>query len=112
MTSPFTPRPWDYRVSENCPDVWEINADFCESPLAEVPRWQEEDGDDSLEAEANAALMTAAPLLYETLDYAAQMLADFKPDFLRQLGLDLALEQIEAALRLATIPTRQTMKGV
>jgi hypothetical protein len=39
-----TPAPWDFRVSANCPDVWEIVASFCESPIAEVPRWQDEDG--------------------------------------------------------------------
>jgi hypothetical protein len=58
-----TPGPWHYDVSENCPDVWEITADFCESPLAEVPRWQDEHGHDNLEAEANACLIAAAPKL-------------------------------------------------
>jgi hypothetical protein len=67
ITAKHSPAPWSYRVSENCPDVWEIIADFCESPIAEVPRWQDEDGSDSEEAEANAAIMTAAPVLLEAL---------------------------------------------
>jgi hypothetical protein len=62
-TVKHSPAPWSYRVSENCPDVWEIIADFCEFPIAEVPRQQDEDGNDSEEAEANACLMTAAPAL-------------------------------------------------
>lgn len=59
-----SPGHWHYEVSANCPSVWEITSEFCESPLAEVPRWPDEDGNDSPEAEANACLMTAAPRLY------------------------------------------------
>ena len=66
-TVKHSPAPWNYRVSENCPDVWEIVADFCESPIAEVPRWQDEDGSDSEEAEANAAITTTAPELLAAL---------------------------------------------
>ena len=36
----------------------------------------------------------------ETLEYVALMLADFKPDFLRQIGLNVALEKVEVMLRL------------
>jgi hypothetical protein len=72
MTTRYSPAPWHYRVSENCPDVWEIIADFCEFPIAEVPRQQDEDGNDSEEAEANACLMTAAPKLLA----ACQMVVD------------------------------------
>jgi hypothetical protein len=35
-----------------------------------VPRWQDEDGNDSAEAEANAAIMTAAPDLLAALRLA------------------------------------------
>jgi hypothetical protein len=58
-----TPDPWTYRESVFDPAIWEITAEFCESPLAEVPRWQDEDGNDSEEAKANLVLMTAAPAL-------------------------------------------------
>jgi hypothetical protein len=56
-----SPAPWSYRISANCPDVWEVQADFCESPIAEIPRWLDEDGMESPEAEANAELIAAAP---------------------------------------------------
>ncbi len=74
MTHLISPAPWNYRVSQNCPDVWEIVADYCESPIAEVPRWQDADGNDSEEAEANAALMTAAPAMLEALRLAQSAL--------------------------------------
>jgi len=35
MTHLLSPAPWNYRVSQNCPDVWEIIADYCESPIAD-----------------------------------------------------------------------------
>lgn len=63
-----TPGPWHYEVSVNCPDVWEITADFCESSIAEIPRWQDDDSNDSQEAEANARLFTAAPAQAIILD--------------------------------------------
>lgn len=107
MTIPHSPAPWHYDVSTNCPDVWEIRADFCESPIAEVPRWQDEDGVDSREAEANAALMTAAPRLYEALCLVAEMLGSFKPDFLRQIGLDATFEETLAALRAVDLVEEQ-----
>jgi hypothetical protein len=74
MTIIHTPSPWHYEVSENCPDVWEITADFCESPLAEVPRWQDEGGNDSPEAEANVTLIAAAPELLAALRLAQRAL--------------------------------------
>ena len=74
MTTRHSPAPWRYRVSENCPDVWEITADFCESPIAEVPRWQDEDGNDSEEAEANACLIIAAPAMLAALRLAQRAL--------------------------------------
>ena len=49
----------------------------------------------------NARLRMAGPTMRETLLYVAQVLADFKPDCLRQFGLDAALEQVEAALAMA-----------
>jgi hypothetical protein len=56
-----------------------------------------------------ARLRDAAPRMQEALVYVAQTLADFKPDFLRQLGLDAALEQVEKALAVAegscTVPS-------
>jgi hypothetical protein len=74
ITAKHSPAPWSYRVSENCPDVWEIIADFCEFPIAEVPRQQDEDGKDSEEAKANACLMTAAPTMLEALLLAQRAL--------------------------------------
>jgi hypothetical protein len=48
----------------------------------------------------DARLRDAAPKLRDALLYVAQELAAFKPDFLRNLGLDVALEQVEKALAL------------
>jgi len=48
----------------------------------------------------SARLHEAAPKLRDTLLYVAQELAAFKPDFLRNLGLDVALEHVEKALAL------------
>jgi hypothetical protein len=48
-----------------------------------------------------ARVREAAPVMRETLGYVAQVLADFKPDCLRQLGLDAALEQVGKALASA-----------
>jgi hypothetical protein len=58
-----TPGEWHVQESPFDPDVWEIRAAFAESPLAEVPRWKDEDGRDSEEALANLRLMAAAPRL-------------------------------------------------
>jgi hypothetical protein len=55
--------PWYYRESDFDPHVWEVMADWCESPVAEVPRWKDEDGNDSEEAKANRSLIAAAPAL-------------------------------------------------
>jgi hypothetical protein len=49
----------------------------------------------------NACLRDAAPAMRDTLLYVAQELAGFKPDYLRQIGLDVALEQVEKALAIA-----------
>ena len=48
-----------------------------------------------------ACLREAAPAMRDTLLYVAQELAGFKPDYLRQIGLDVALEQVEKALAIA-----------
>jgi hypothetical protein len=45
-------------------------------------------------------LRKAAAQMQETLEYVALMLADFKPDFLRQIGLNVALEKVEAVLHV------------
>jgi hypothetical protein len=47
-----------------------------------------------------ARLRDAAPKLRDTLLYVAQELAGFKPDFLRNLGLNVVLEQVEKALAI------------
>jgi hypothetical protein len=60
-TTEHSPGPWHRRESKFDSSVWEIIADYCESPLAEVPRWEDEEGNDSEEARANLAVMTAAP---------------------------------------------------
>ena len=93
MITQHSPAPWNLRVSDHDPDLWEIHAPFCESQIAEVPRWRDEAGEESREAEANVILIAAAPRLYETLSYVADLLSSFKPDFLRQIGLDAALEE-------------------
>lgn len=48
-----------------------------------------------------ARLRDAAPKLHDTLRFVAQELAGFKPDYLRQLGLNVVLEQVEKALAIA-----------
>jgi hypothetical protein len=53
-----------------------------------------------------AQLRNAAPELRETLVYVAHVLANFKPDSLRQLGLDAALEKVEKALAHSDNATR------
>jgi hypothetical protein len=63
-----TPGPWYHRESKFDSSVWEIIADCCESPLAEVPRWEDEEGNDSAEAKANLAVITAAPDFVERWD--------------------------------------------
>lgn len=54
---------WSHRESEYNPEVWEIMSDWCESPIAELPRWRDDDGSDNQEAWANLLLMTASPRL-------------------------------------------------
>ena len=48
-----------------------------------------------------ARLRDAAPKLRDALLYVAQELAGFKPDYLRQIGLNAVLEQVEMALAIA-----------
>jgi hypothetical protein len=55
-----------------------------------------------------ARLQNAAPVMLEALTYVAQVLADFKPDALRQLGLDIVMEQAEKALTLVSNTTTKT----
>jgi hypothetical protein len=98
MITRHSPSPWHYRVSDHDPDVWEIHAPFCESPIAEVRRWKDGACRDSAEAQGNVILIAAAPCLYETLSYVADLLSSFKPDFLRRIGLDAALEETLDAL--------------
>jgi hypothetical protein len=87
QTSKHTPSPWAY-FSDH---IW--HDDDC---LAHVlaPHGQGT-------AEGNAALMIAAPKMYDALIYIAEMLSGLKPDFLRNIGLDVALEESLAALRVA-----------
>jgi hypothetical protein len=62
----------------------------------------DEEGNELLHVlDDGARLRDAAPRMQETLLYVAQMLADFKPDFLRQFGLDAALEHVEKAIAVA-----------
>jgi len=46
-------------------------------------------------------LRKAAPAMRDTLLYVAGELGAFKPDYLRQIGLDVALEKVEKALAIA-----------
>ncbi len=48
-----------------------------------------------------ARLRVAAPAMRDALLYVAQELCGFKPDFLRQIGLNVVLEQVEKALSIA-----------
>jgi hypothetical protein len=48
-----------------------------------------------------ARLRAAAPAMRDTLLYVAHELSAFKPDYLRQIGLNVALEQVEKALTIA-----------
>lgn len=54
--------------------------------------------------DGEARLRNAAPVLRDTLLYVAGQLGAFKPDYLRQIGLDVALEQVEEALDLIDNP--------
>ena len=54
-----------------------------------------------------ARLRNAVPVMRDTLLYVAQELAAFKPDYLRQIGLDVALEQVEKALAIVDKPAAQ-----
>ena len=45
-----------------------------------------------------ARLREAAPKLRDTLRFVAQEIAGFKPDYLRQIGLNVVLEHVEKAL--------------
>jgi hypothetical protein len=69
------------------------------------------DGLDSLDLDAVIAAAKAAVIqpepydpttvtteMYDTLRYVAEMLSGFKPDFLRNIGLDVALEKTSAAV--------------
>ena len=82
------------------------NAEECNYHVTGFP-WDEfaaydENGNELLHVlDAEARLREAAPAMRDTLLYAAQELSAFKPDFLRNLGLDVALEQVEKALALA-----------
>jgi hypothetical protein len=49
-------------------------------------------------APAQAAPTPAETEMYDTLRYVAEMLSGFKPDFLHNLGLDVAAEKTSAAL--------------
>jgi len=81
-------------------------AEECNYHVSEYP-WDEfaaynEHGKELLRVLDDAArLRNAAPVMRDTLLYVAQELAAFKPDFLRNLGLDVALEQVEKALAIA-----------
>jgi hypothetical protein len=48
-----------------------------------------------------ASLRNAAPAMRDTLLYVAQELSAFKPDYLRQIGLNVVLEQVEKTLAIA-----------
>ena len=50
--------------------------------------------------DAEARLRDAAPVLRDTLLDVAQELAGFKPDYLRQIGLNVMLEQVEKTLAI------------
>jgi len=67
-------------------DEWRVDTDDADGVL--------------LHLDAPARIRDAAPQMRETLEYVALMLADFKPDFLRQLGLNVARDKAEAVLRL------------
>lgn len=55
-----------------------------------------------------ACLRNVAPAMRDALLYVAQELSAFKPDFLRNLGLDVTLEKVEQTLTLADNTTAAT----
>jgi hypothetical protein len=65
-------------------DEWRVDTDDADGVL--------------LHLDEPARNRNAATQMHETLEYVALMLADFKPDFLRQIGLNIALEKVEAIL--------------
>jgi hypothetical protein len=81
-------------------------AEECNYHVSAFP-WDEfaaydEDGNELLHVlDAEASLRNAAPAMRDTLLYVAQELSGFKPVFLRQIGLNVMLEQVDNALAIA-----------
>jgi hypothetical protein len=79
------------------------NAEECNAEYA----WDEfaahdEHGNELLHVlDEKARLHDAAPAMRDTLLYVAQELSAFKPDYLRQIGLNVVLEQVEKTLAIA-----------
>ena len=66
------PGPWGYEVSTNDPDYFEVRCD--DSAIALVERWNDDENDHlEREAEANAALIAAAPDLLEAARIADRL---------------------------------------
>ena len=83
--------------------------DTAEEYNAHYPRDEfaacDENGEEMLRVlDPSAPVRETAPVLRETLDYVAQVLAGFKPAALRQLGLDMVLEHVEIALAIESNP--------
>ena len=80
-------------------------AEECNYHVSEYP-WDEfaaydDNGNQLLRVlDESARLHEAAPVMRDTLLYVGQELAAFKPDYLRQIGLDVVLEQVEKALAI------------
>ena len=87
-----TERQWLYDTAEDC------NRNY---PWDEFAAYDEQGYELLRVLDDEARLREAAPKLRDTLLYVAQELAAFKPDYLRQIGLDVALEQVEMALAIA-----------
>jgi len=89
-------------IARRQPEKLIDNAEECSSKYP----WDEfavfgDDGTQLLRAlEPAARLRDSAPAMRDTLLYVAGELGAFKPDYLRQIGLDVALEQIESVLAI------------
>ncbi len=81
-------------------------AEECTYHVSAFP-WDEfaaydEDGNELLHVlDDEASLRNAAPAMRDTLLYVAQELSGFKPDYLRQISLNVVLEQVEKTLAIA-----------
>jgi CTP:molybdopterin cytidylyltransferase MocA len=92
--------------AENEAYALEKHKDSPEAEAEAAKAWEAINAANAAIAQAKAAGIPPAPTaanseIYDTLSYVAETLSGFKPDFRRNLGLDIALEKTLAALHAA-----------